>query len=84
MVHRQFGQTDRTIKVEKLIDKGLLEISKEIDTYKNGVGRVASIPFLEKIYNKLLQMKSKMSPALYKPSFARAVMDSWDFSLPLT
>lgn len=44
------GQTDSTLKVEKLIDSGLVEITKEIDAHKNGVGKVANIPFLEKTY----------------------------------
>ncbi|MED1116453.1 hypothetical protein [Bacillus paramycoides] len=77
------GQTDRTFKVEKLIDLGLVEITKEIDAHKNGLGKVANIPFLEKTYNELLQLKSKMSAVLFKPSFARTVLDSWDYSLPL-
>ncbi|MFL0405690.1 hypothetical protein ACH0BP_29380 [Bacillus nitratireducens] len=47
MVHRQI---DRTLKVEKLIDSGLVEITKEIDAHKNSVGKVVNIPFLEKTY----------------------------------
>ncbi|PFM64630.1 hypothetical protein COJ48_09850 [Bacillus cereus] len=83
MVYKQSEQTDRTLKVEQLINSGLVEINKEINAHKNGVGKVANIPFLEKTYNELLQMKSKMSAVLFKPSFARAVLDSWDYLLPL-
>ncbi|KWU66032.1 hypothetical protein AWW70_00310 [Bacillus mycoides] len=38
---------------------------------------------LEKTYNELLQMKAKISAVLFKPSFAKTVLDSWDYSLPL-
>ncbi|MGH1049428.1 hypothetical protein [Bacillus mycoides] len=38
---------------------------------------------LEKTYKELLQTKAKMSAVLFKPSFARTVFDSWDYSLPL-
>lgn len=33
--------TERTLKVEKLIDTGLVEITKEIHAHKNGIGAVA-------------------------------------------
>ncbi len=68
----------RKLKIEKLIDKGLSDIEKEIELLRNGKEGDTTIEVLEKIKIELEKMKEVLSPQQFVPTYNYIIRDSWN------
>ncbi len=88
MVHKQPEQINRALinrqqRLIKLIDDALVDIKKEVDAHKKGVGINGTIGQLEQICIELEKMKLVMKVNTFIPNYPRTIVDSWDFNSKL-
>ena len=88
MVYKQSRQlnsvNDKSENFLKKLQSVINELDDEINEYRNGKEDIGNINQLENIRKELENMRYNLSFKKFKPSYTRIIVDSWDYTNPLS